>query len=125
MKKLDARHILLLHEQLIKETGGAVGVRDKTLLESAIAAPFVGFGDKDAYPSLLQKAARLGYGLVQNHAFIDGNKRIAAHAMLLFLAINGVELRYAQHELSDIFLKLAAGEAKYEDILTWLIEHEI
>nr|WP_218105890.1 type II toxin-antitoxin system death-on-curing family toxin [Synergistes jonesii] len=74
---------------------------------------------------MLQKAARLGYGLAQNHAFIDGNKRIAAHAMLLFLAINGVELRYAQHELSDVFLKLAAGEVKYEDILEWVIEHEI
>ncbi|MCR5335055.1 MAG: type II toxin-antitoxin system death-on-curing family toxin, partial [Synergistes sp.] len=75
-------------------------------------------------PSLFQKAARLGCGLVQNHAFIDGNKRIAAHAMLLFLALNGVELCYEQHELADIFLRLASGEAKYEQLLVWITEHE-
>lgn len=73
-----------LHAQLIAETGGAEGVRDEGLLESALYAPFQSFGDRDVYPSIQQKAARLGIGLTKNHAFVDGNKRIGAHAMLLY-----------------------------------------
>ena len=124
MKILSKRQILILHEHLISEMGGQSGLRDEGLLESALAAPFAAFGSEELYPTLVQKAARLGYGLAKNHAFIDGNKRIAAHAMLTFLAINGVEPRYTQQELSDIFLKLAAGEAEYEDLLAWINEHD-
>ena len=124
MKTLSKRQILALHDHLIAETGGQAGLRDDGLLESALAAPFASFGSEELYPTLVQKAARLGYGLVKNHAFIDGNKRIAAHATLTFLALNGVELQYTQEELSDIFLKLASGEAKYEDLLAWIIEHD-
>ena len=124
MKILSKRQILILHEHLISETGWQSGLRDEGLLESALAAPVAAFGSEDLYPTLVQKAARLGYGLVRNHAFVDGNKRIAAHAMLTFLALNGVEPRYTQQELSDIFLKLAAGEAEYEDLLAWINEHD-
>ena len=124
MRALSKRQILALHDHLIAETGGQSGLRDEGLLESALAAPFAAFGSEELYPTLIQKAARLGYGLVQNHAFVDGNKRIAAHAMLTFLALNGVEPRYTQQELSDIFLKLAAGEAEYEDLLAWINEHD-
>ena len=124
MKILSKRQILILHEHLISETGRQSGLRDEGLLESALAAPFAAFGSEELYPTLVQKAARLGYGLVRNHAFVDGNKRIAAHAMLTFLALNGVEPRYTQQELSDIFLKLAAGEAEYEDLLAWINEHD-
>lgn len=102
MKTLSKRQVLLLHEQLVAETGGSAGVRDEGLLESALSAPFQGFGGVDAYPSIQQKAARLGYGLVKNHPFVDGNKRIGAHAMLVFLALNGIELEYTQRELADI-----------------------
>ena len=124
MRTLSKRQILALHDHLIAETGGQSGLRDEGLLESALAAPFAAFGSEELYPTLVQKAARLGYGLVRNHAFVDGNKRIAAHAMLTFLALNGVEPRYTQQELSDIFLKLAAGEAEYEDLLAWINEHD-
>ena len=124
MKTLSKRQILALHDHLIAETGGQAGLRDEGLLESALAAPFAAFGSEELYPTLVQKAARLGYGLVRNHAFVDGNKRIAAHATLVFLALNGVEPRYTQQELSDIFLKLAAGEAEYEDLLAWINEHD-
>ncbi len=124
MRTLSKRQILALHDHLIAETGGQSGLRDEGLLESALAAPFASFGSEELYPTLIQKAARLGYGLAKNHAFIDGNKRIAAHAMLTFLALNGVEPRYTQQELSDIFLKLAAGEAEYEDLLAWINEHD-
>ncbi len=124
MRTLSKRQIMALHDHLIAETGGQPGLRDEGLLESALAAPFAAFGSEELYPTLVQKAARLGYGLAKNHAFIDGNKRIAAHAMLTFLALNGVEPRYTQQELSDIFLKLAAGEAEYEDLLAWIKEHD-
>lgn len=124
MKTLSKKQILALHDHLIAETGGQSGLRDDGLLESALAAPFASFGSEELYPTLVQKAARLGYGLVKNHAFIDGNKRIAAHAMLVFLAVNGVELRYTQQELSGIFLKLAADEAQYEDLLAWIKKHD-
>ena len=125
MKTLSKRQVLLLHEQLVAETGGSAGVRDEGLLESALSAPFQGFGGVDAYPSIQQKAARLGYGLVKNHPFVDGNKRIGAHAMLVFLALNGIELEYTQRELADIILQLAAGKADYDTLFHWLIFHEV
>lgn len=124
MRRLSKRQVLLLHEQLLSQSGGLQGVRDEGLLESALEAPFQSFGDTDAYPSLQQKAARLGYGLIKNHPFVDGNKRIGTHAMLVFLALNGVELSYSQKELSDIILAVAAGEKEYEDLLGWLLKHQ-
>lgn len=125
MKTLSKRQVLLLHEQLVAETGGSAGVRDEGLLESALSAPFQGFGGVDAYPSIQQKAARLGYGLVKNHPFVDGNKRIGAHAMLVFLALNGIELEYTQRELADIILQVAAGKADYDTLFHWLVFHEV
>ena len=125
MKSLSKRQILLLQEQLISEIGGSHGLRDEGLLESALAAPFQSFRGVDAYPSLQQKAARLAYGLTCNHPFVDGNKRIGAHAMLVFLALNGIELSYTQDELVLLFILVASGDSGYEDILNWLIGHEV
>lgn len=124
MKVLTKRQILLLHRQLIEQTGGSDGIRDEGLLDSAMAAPFQSFDNVDAYPSLQQKAARLCFGLVKNHPFVDGNKRIGAHAMLVFLAVNGVELTYTQPQLSDIILQVAADEKDYPDLLDWLLCHQ-
>ena len=84
MITFSKEQVILLHAQLIAETGGSEGVRDEGLLESALYAPFQSFGDRDVYPSIQQKAARLGIGLTKNYAFVDGNKRIGAHAMLLY-----------------------------------------
>lgn len=125
MKVLSKQQVLVLQQQLIEQAGGTPGVRDEGLLESALSAPFQGFGDAEVYPSLQQKAARLGYGLVKNHPFVDGNKRIGAHAMLVFLALNGVVLQYTQQELSDVVLQVAAGEKEYDDLLDWLLSHQI
>lgn len=125
MKILNKRQILMLHQHLVDETGGSPGLRDEGPLDSALNAPFQTFGDTSAYPSLQQKAARLCYGLVKNHPFIDGNKRIGAHAMLVFLAVNGLELSYTQQELSDIILQVAAGEKEYDDLLVWLLAHQL
>lgn len=124
MKILSERQIIMLHDQLIRETGGSQGLRDEALLQSALAAPFQSFSGTDAFPSLQQKAARLAYGLVSNHPFIDGNKRIGAHTMLVFLELNGIVLEYSQSELSDLFLSVATSEQDYEDILRWFLLHE-
>mgnify|MGYP000642850689 FL=1 len=124
MKTLSKRQILMLHQQLVEQTGGSDGIRDDGLLDSALSAPFQSFDNTDVYPSLQQKAARLCFGLVKNHPFVDGNKRIGAHAMLVFLAVNGVELTYTQTELSDIILQVAASEKEYPDLLDWLIRHQ-
>ena len=125
MKKLTKEQILMLHNELIRETGGSGGLRDEVLLDSALNAPFQGFGDVDSFPSLQQKGARLGYGLICNHAFVDGNKRIGAHAMLLFLSLNGIELEYTQNELSDMILDVAAGNLRFEDMVKWIIKHQV
>ncbi|QCT06369.1 type II toxin-antitoxin system death-on-curing family toxin [Ruminococcus bovis] len=122
---LSKRQILLLHSQLISETGGSDGLRDAGLLESAINSPFQQFGNEDLYPTIQQKASRLCFGLVNNHPFIDGNKRIGAHVMLVFLALNGIELEYTQDELSSTILKLASNEISYQQLTTWIINHQI
>ena len=120
---LSKEQILVLHEQLIEETGGSSGLKDEGLLESALASPFQSFDGKDLFPSVYQKAARLGFGLASNHAFIDGNKRIGAHAMLVFLLLNGVEIEYSQEELIYLFLGIANGEKDYPDVLNWIVTH--
>lgn len=123
MIRLSKSQILLIHDQLISETGGSSGLRDEGMLDSALNAPFQTFGGEDVYPSLQQKAARLCFGLVKNHPFVDGNKRIGAHAMLVFLALNGIELQHTQSELSDVILQLAAGEIEATDLLRWILAH--
>lgn len=120
---LSKEQILVLHEQLIEATGGSNGLKDEGLLESALASPFQSFDGKDLFPSVYQKAARLGFGLASNHAFVDGNKRIGAHAMLVFLILNGVKLEYSQEELIDLFLGIANGEKDYPDVLNWIVSH--
>ncbi|MCC8073685.1 MAG: type II toxin-antitoxin system death-on-curing family toxin [Clostridiales bacterium] len=122
---LSKEQIIELHTELIKETGGSDGLRDDELLESAINAPFQSYDKTDMFPSIQQKAARLGFGLVTNHPFVDGNKRIGAHAMLVFLELNNIELGYTQNELSDIFLKVASGECKFDELLQWVITHQL
>lgn len=124
MKIITKAQIILLHKQLIEKTGGSSELRDEGLLESALAAPYQTFGDRVAYPSIQQKAARLGFGLVMNHPFVDGNKRIGAHAMLVLLALNGINLQYTQAELSDIILQVASGDASYDNLLLWILQHE-
>ena len=125
MIRFSEEKVLLLHQLIIAETGGSAELRDIGLLDSALEGCFQSFGGQELYPTKEEKGARLGYSLISNHAFVDGNKRIGAHAMLVFLALNGVELDYEQKELSDLILSVAADESGYEDILQWLIDHEI
>ena len=125
MIKLSKEQILMLHTQLIEQTGGSDGVRDYNLLESALETPFQSFGGDELYPTIQAKAARLGYGPIKNHSMVDGNKRIGTHAMLVFLALNGIELKYTQKELYEMILDVAAGTQDYEDLLQWVLEHQI
>lgn len=122
---LSKQQILLLHGQLISETGGSDGLRDVGLLESTINSPFQQFDNEDLYPTIQQKASRLCFGLVNNHPFIDENKRIGAHVMLVFLALNGIELEYTQDDLSSTILKLASNEISYQQLTKWIINHQI
>lgn len=123
MKFVNKRQILMLHTALIAESGGSDGIRDEGLLESAINAPFQTFNGTDLYPTVLEKAVRLGYGLIRNHPFFDGNKRIGTHAMFVFLAINNVTLSYQDADLIAVILSVAAGTLDDNGLLTWTQEH--
>lgn len=90
MIKLIKHQGILLHKDIIAESGGSAEIRDGGLLDYALNAPFQTFSETELYPTLIEKAARLGYSLIKNHAFVDGNKRIGAHAMLVFLALNSI-----------------------------------
>ena len=124
MIKFSKEKILLLHKILAEATGGSAGVRDEALLDSALESAYAGFGDKEFYPTKEEKGARLGYALISNHAFVDGNKRIGIHLTLLFLKINGKNIEYSQEELIDFGLSIAAGKMSKDEIKQWLIEHE-
>ena len=124
MKTLSKNQVTALHSALIREFGGIDGIRDEGLLESALAAPFQTFGGEPVYPSLQAKAAQLGFGLIRNHPFVDGNKRIGAHTMLVFLAVNGIELCYEQQELIDTVLSVASGQTDRQGLLQWILDHE-
>lgn len=120
---LSCDQVVYLHSELIKTTGGLDGIRDNSLLQPALLSPMQTYNSIDLFPSLIDKAVRLACGLTQNHPFIDGNKRISAHAMLVTLKLNGISLSYTQQELSSTFLKLAAGEIAYDELKGWVQSH--
>lgn len=123
MKILKKRQILLLHSVLIAESGGSDGVRDEGLLDSAVNTPFQTFSGQDLYPTVLEKAVRLGFGLIRNHPFIDSNKRIGTHAMLVFLNLNSITLSYEDEELISTILSVASGEMDADGLLKWIQQH--
>ncbi len=114
----------LLHQLIAEETGGSIGVRDEGLLESALESAFITFDGNELYPSKEEKAARIGFSLISNHAFVDGNKRIGMHIMLSFLELNGIRLRCSDEEIVETGLGVASGEMQYEDLLKWIKEAE-
>ena len=122
---LTVEEITALHAKLIERTGGSHGLRDQSLLESAVYSALSAFGDREAYPTVEEKAARLMFALTNNHAFVDGNKRIGVFTMLMTLQLNSINLHYTQGELISLGLLVAAGEMDYESILAWILEHKI
>lgn len=125
MKYLTEKQVIMLHLKLAEQTGGAVELRDEGLLNSAINEPFQTFDGNEIYPTIIEKAVRLGYGLISNHPFADGNKRIGAHSMIVFLALNNIELDYADYELTDIIMGTASGNKSYYDLLEWVKNHSL
>ena len=124
MIKFSKEKVKFLHQLLAEATGGSIGIRDEGLLDSALESAFSGFGEQEFYPTKEEKGARLGYALISNHAFVDGNKRIGIYIMLTFLEMNGIRIRCTDEELVHIGLSVADGSMKYEELLQWVRDHE-
>ena len=123
-EKLSQEKVLLLHNLITEATGGDPNVRDVALLNSALESAFATFGGKELYPTKEEKGARLGFALISNHAFVDGNKRIGMLVLFTFLEVNGVRLRPTNAEVARVGLAVAAGEMKYEELLDWILANE-
>lgn len=121
---LTVDEIIKIHSLLCRKTGGSDGLRDRGLLESAVYSAEMTFGDTEVYPTLEEKCARLCYALTSNHPFVDGNKRIGILTMLVFLRLNGVDLKFTQAELINLSLSAASEKLSYEDILNWVQVHK-
>jgi death on curing protein len=117
---LSVRQVLRIHALQIDEFGGSAGVRDRGALESALARPQMTFDGEDLYRDLADKSAALLHSLVQNHPFLDGNKRVGAMAMELFVLANEYELRASDSELEELVLAIAGGELAAEAIAIWI-----
>jgi death-on-curing protein len=113
----------MLHRQILQQTGGAPGLRDLGLLESALAQPRQTFEGVDLYPDVVTKAAALGFSLVANHPFTDGNKRIGHAAMEVTLLLNGAELTASVDEQERLMLAVAGGTLTREAFTTWVAAH--
>lgn len=122
---LTVEEVVALHDKLIDRTGGSHGLRDQSLLESAVYSAQSAFGDSEAYPTIEEKAARLMFSLTNNHAFVDGNKRIGVFTMLMTLQLNNIKINYTQAELIALGLSVADGKTEYIKILDWIMEHKI
>lgn len=112
--------VLYLHRLLIEETGGSPDIRDIGLLDSALKGAYATFDGQELYPTKLEKAARLGFSLISNHAFVDGNKRIGMYIMLMFLELNGVKVTAKDQDVIDAGLSVADGRMGYEELLAWV-----
>ncbi len=124
MIKLSEEKVLSLHKLITKETGGDPNIRDKGLLSSALTAAFATFDGNELYPTVEEKGAKIGYSLIANHAFVDGNKRIGIFVMMTFLEVNGVKIRPTNEEVTRVGLAVASGKMKYEGLLRWILENE-
>ncbi len=123
MRYLSLGEVTELHRRVIEAFGGSHGIRDLGALESAIAQPRMTFGGEDLYPTPVDKAVALGFTLVQNHPFLDGNKRVGHAAMEIFLVLNGFEIEADGDEQEQLMLALAAGEIDRSGLLSWLRGH--
>lgn len=119
----DYEQVLKIHSILIAKTGGIDGVRDKNLLDSALKSPFQTFDGAELYQTILDKSSQFCYSLIENHPFLDGNKRIGVHLTLLFLKLNSIKLSYSQSELIEFGLNIASGKMNSNDIKIWLNSH--
>ena len=120
MRYLTLGEVVELHWQLLQQSGGGSGIRDLGLLESALAQPAASFGGADLHSTPVEKAAALGFSLVANHPFIDGNKRIGHAAMEVLLLLNGYELRSSVDKQERLMLDVASGVIDRDGLARWL-----
>ena len=125
MTKFSREKVLLLHQLIAQETGGEVGLRDQALLDAALAAAFSGVADREFYPTKEEKAAKLGFDLISNHAFLDGNKRIGMYVMLTFLEANGIRIEAENEDVVTVGLAVASGTMNYDNLVDWVREHAV
>ena len=125
MTKISSEKIKLLHQLMAEATGGSVGVRDEGLLDSAVEGAFATFDGVELYPSKEEKAAKLGYSLVSNHAFVDGNKRIGVYVMISFLELNGIRIESSDEDVIALGLGVADGSMSQGDVLKWICDHKL
>ena len=125
MIEFSAEKVLLLHQLLTQETGGDPELRDLGLLDSALKQAFQSFGGQELYPTKEEKGARLGYSLISNHAFVDGNKRIGMYVMLTFLEVNGIRLNPTNEEVARVGWAVASGEMDYDALVQWVKDHRV
>lgn len=123
MRYLTIEEVLELHARIVEQSGGATGLRSRDALEASLGQPHQTFGGVSLYASVPAKAAALGYFLVRNHPFVDGNKRIGHAALEVTLVLNGLELAATVDEQEQIFLSLAAGSLSREEFTTWVEQH--
>lgn len=123
MIRLSKDRVLLLHKLMAEATGGSAGLREEALLDAALEGIFATFDGQELYPTAEEKGARLGYSLISNHAFVDGNKRIGMYAMLIFLEVNGIRLACSNEDIVQAGLGVASGGMSYEELLQWVMEH--
>lgn len=123
MKVLTVEQVIELHTRLIQATGGLDSVRDVGLIESSLSSAFSTYFGVEKYPSIEEKAARLCYSLVNNHAFLDGNKRIGVFVMIIFLELNGIVLNQTDDEIVKLGLGVASSELDYDAILEYIRNH--
>ncbi|MDY3302901.1 MAG: type II toxin-antitoxin system death-on-curing family toxin [Clostridia bacterium] len=124
MIKISKEKVMLLHQLIAEETGGGVGVRDEGLLDSALNNAYSTFGGEELYKTKEEKAASLGFSLISNHAFVDGNKRIGVYVMLTFLEAEGIKMNCTNADVVDLGLSVADGKMKYDEILKWIKKFE-
>lgn len=123
MRYLTVNEVIEIYIRVTEQSGGAIGIRDLGALESAVAQPRMTFGGFELYPTIIEKASALGFSLIQNHPFIDGNKRIGHAAMEMFLLLNGFEINASVYVQEEVILKVAASEMKREEFTEWLRNH--
>ncbi len=123
MQLLTLEQVLIIHKRVIEQSGGLTGIRDQDSLESALAQPFMSYAGQELYPTILEKVTALGFSLINNHPFIDGNKRIGHAAIEVTLLMNSYEIQADLNTQEDIILAVAAGEMNRESFMKWLKNH--
>lgn len=125
MKSISLELIMYIHEQTLLKHGGLEGIKNISLLESALNTPFLTFGGEDLNKTTLDKISALTYSLVNNHGFEDGNKRVGTIAMGVLCELNNIKLEYTQEELIEFGLKVGDNKLSKEGIKDWIIQHMV